>query len=137
MRFLALLFGCLMTWFCLMLPAQAANPEHLSRLLETRACVGCDVQGADLQGKDLRGVDLSRANLKNANLSRTQLFAVKFKAAQLQGANLSNADLLVVDFTQANLEGAQADLINLESATVCHTVIPDGSTSNRDCQQGK
>lgn len=57
------------------------NPTHVSRLLETKQCPGCELDGADLKG----------ANLEKANL----------QGAELHGANLSGANL-----REANLTGA-------------------------------
>ena len=56
----------------------------------------------------LIGADLRKANLNNA----------KLKGAKLEGANLWQPDL-----NRANLEGA----------TFCKTIMPDGSVNNADC----
>jgi len=46
--------------------AQAANPEHLQRLLESNQCQNCDLSGADLKDTNLFGANLVNANLKGA-----------------------------------------------------------------------
>ncbi len=63
--------------------AQALDEDDLQRLIETRACPGCDLERADLRRLNLTGANLEGANLKEANL----FYAI------LDGANLSGADL--------------------------------------------
>ncbi|WP_299489275.1 pentapeptide repeat-containing protein [Acaryochloris sp. IP29b_bin.137] len=89
--------------------AQAENPEHLQRLVKSRSCPGCDLQGADLSAVNLRHANLAGANLTNANLN----------LADLTGANLANAlmtgtSLAWTDFTDANLEGANLSQAQFE-----------------------
>jgi uncharacterized protein YjbI with pentapeptide repeats len=63
--------------------AQAYNPEHVRRLLDTNSCSGCDLTGADLSWANLKGANLTGANLTGANL----------KGANLTGADLTGANL--------------------------------------------
>ena len=54
---------------CFVSPAaQAENPEHVERLLETRACFNCDLRGADLRGEHLIGADLRLSDLSGEAL---------------------------------------------------------------------
>ncbi|MBD2459798.1 pentapeptide repeat-containing protein [Oscillatoria sp. FACHB-1407] len=133
MRLITLAATFLLTLFCFITPAQAANPDHVKQLLEQRSCIGCDLSTADLRHKDLRGVNLSNANLSHADLSKADLMAVNFKDANLSGADLSDANLLVVNLTGANLENATLKNVNLNSATICNTIGPDKTLSKRDC----
>lgn len=109
--------------------AQAANPNHVQQLLETRFCQGCDLRGADLRaahliGADLRDADLSNANLENANLEGADLTGANLEGANLAGtflnsaalnnANLAVADLSYANLIQANLTGANLLGTNLE-----------------------
>lgn len=86
--------------------ADAANPEHVARLLTTGDCPECDLsevsikdlalqdanlQGANLSGSHLQDVDLTRANLAAADLSGTRLNSTNLTGANLQNANLSGA----------------------------------------------
>ena len=128
-----LVTGVLML-FCLVLPAHAANPDHITRLLEHRSCVGCDLQGADLKNADLRGVNLTHANLRNADFSGANMMAVILKDADLRGANLSDANTLVVDLTGANLKGANLTHVSPDTLKICHTVSPEGKTLDWDCE---
>ncbi|MEM9772197.1 MAG: pentapeptide repeat-containing protein, partial [Cyanobacteria bacterium P01_D01_bin.73] len=88
--------------------AIAADPQDLETLLQTNACVQCDLrdaglvygnlQGADLRGADLRGANLSRANLRyadlrGANLEGAALFGADLSSAQLQSARMGGSDL--------------------------------------------
>ncbi len=83
--------------------AQAANPEHVTRLLKTKECNSCDLSGADLIGAVLTGAKLQGANLNAANLT---------------GADLSNADLTKASLAGSNLVGA-----NLQRATLKETSL--------------
>ncbi|MBD2437499.1 pentapeptide repeat-containing protein [Nostoc sp. FACHB-110] len=90
--------------------AQAANSEHIHKLLSTKQCQNCDLTGAGLVMADLSGANLSGANLAGANLSRANL-----AGADLRGANLSSAGLFGANLTEAKLNGANlagADLRN-------------------------
>jgi len=90
--------------------AQAANSEHLQRLLATKECQNCDLTGAGLVMADLSRANLSGANLTGANLSRANL-----TGADLRGANLSGTGLFGANLTEARLNGANlagADLRN-------------------------
>jgi uncharacterized protein YjbI with pentapeptide repeats len=99
-----------LTTLSLSTTAQAANSEHLQRLLATKQCQNCDLTGAGLVMADLSGANLSGANLTGANLSRANL-----TSADLRGANLSGAGLFGANLTEARLNGANlagADLRN-------------------------
>jgi uncharacterized protein YjbI with pentapeptide repeats len=135
MRISMLLIAVLWSFCCWVSPVFAANPEQVTQLLESRACVGCDLQGADLQQSDLRGVDLTRADLRNANLSEAQMMAVNLTEAKLQGADLTNAQAFVVNLTGANLEGAKVDGIDPVFLKLCHTIDPEGKLLDWDCEE--
>ncbi|WP_017655519.1 pentapeptide repeat-containing protein [Fortiea contorta] len=99
-----------LTTISLSTSVQAANSEHVRRLLATKECQNCDLTGAGLVLADLSGANLSGANLAGANLSRANL-----SAADLRGANLSGAGLFGVNLSSAKLSGANlagADLRN-------------------------
>lgn len=133
MRVSILVVTFLLSLFCFILPAQAANPDHITHLLEQRSCIDCNLQGADLSHADLRGVDLTRANLRKANLRGANMMAVILKQADLRGANLSGANTLVVDVTGANLKGANLAKVDSTTLRFCHTIGISGKTLNRDC----
>lgn len=79
-----------------------ANTQNaVNRLLSTRECPGCNLQGAKLERADLQGVNLSNANLTDADLEKANL-----SNANLSGANLTNADLEAANLTNANVTGA-------------------------------
>lgn len=134
MRFRILTIAFFLAWFCFVLPAQAANPDHVAQLLEQRVCLMCDLSQAALANADLRGVNLAGSNLKEADLSGAQLWAVNLRETNLTGANLSKAVMLVVDLSGANLNGAKSDQLDLKGAKFCNTTLPDGKTSDRDCE---
>ncbi len=92
--------------------AQAANPEHLAQLLNTKECQGCDLSGADLIGADLvgaklQGANLNAANLTGADLSNADLTKASLAGSSLVGANLQRAILTEASFAYANLALAQ------------------------------
>jgi uncharacterized protein YjbI with pentapeptide repeats len=133
MRFRILTIAFFLAWFCFVLPAQAANPDHVAQLLKQRVCLRCDLSKANLANADLRGVNLTGSNLQEADLSGAQLWAVTLKDADLTGANLSKTVMLVVNLSGATLNKAKAEDLDLKGATFCHTTLPDGKTSDRDC----
>lgn len=101
---------------------QAANPDDLQRLLETRECQGCDLSGVNLQGEHLIGVDLRNANLSGANLINANL-----EGADLTGANLNNANLSDAMVTNAILASANLDQANLTQAQLYDTDVNGAS----------
>ncbi len=94
-------------------PAKAANPSHIEQLMNTRACVGCNLSGADLSQTHLIGVDLRDANLEGANLTEANLEGADLTGADLEGANLTAAFLTNAVFKQADL-----DEVNLRNAII-------------------
>lgn len=110
------------------MPAQAANPDHVAQLLETKSCPGCDLEDADL-----RGVNLRDSNLEGANLKGAYLMATNLRHANLKGANLDYARMYAAILTDADLTNASTQSTLLGSAKICHTRTPGGALSNRDC----
>ncbi|KAM3112530.1 pentapeptide repeat-containing protein [Phormidesmis sp. 146-33] len=93
------------------IPALAANPDHVQRLLKTNQCPLCDLSGADLKDVNLFGANLVNANLKGANLSGANLGSANLTDADLTGANLNRtyldrATLENTNFTKADLSAA-------------------------------
>jgi uncharacterized protein YjbI with pentapeptide repeats len=118
------------------------TPDHRTN------CPGADLFAADLSGADLSGADLSGANLgwaglPGANLTGANLSHADLPKANLNRANLSHADLSSaalyhallarVDLSGANLLGAGLSPGGLNVSRLCGTIMPDGSTNNRDC----
>ncbi|WP_299406552.1 pentapeptide repeat-containing protein [Acaryochloris sp. IP29b_bin.148] len=109
--------------------AQAENPEHLQKLIKSRSCPGCDLQGADLSAVNLRKANLKGANLSQANLNLADLTAANLSNAVLTGAslawtNFTNATLEGADLSQAKFEGGErlGQALSFEKAT-----LPDGT----------
>jgi len=100
-------------------PAQAAAEKQalVEQLLDTDACVECDLSGVDLSGKRLKEVDLERADLSGADLSDTNLSEANLKGADLSGANLRGADLSEADLYKADLTGADLTGADLSEAS--------------------
>jgi hypothetical protein len=104
----------------------AANPCYPG----TRCSLGkgknasaCDISGAtSFVGRDLRGANLSKSNLTGAQLAR----------ADLRGSNVSGACLVGANLLDAKLGNS----VNLGGAILCHTLMPDGSINDRDCDRG-
>lgn len=99
--------------------ATAVRPivqENFQKLLESRACPGCDLAGADLTRANLKGVNLEGANLAGSKLTLADLSGANLKKANLQGANLGGADMAQVDLEGANLTGAILEGAFLDSA---------------------
>jgi uncharacterized protein YjbI with pentapeptide repeats len=91
------------------------------QLLETKECVGCNLQGANLQDAKLGDANLEGANLQGANLQGARLSGAYLVGANLDQANLTKARLNYANLTLSSLQEAvleEADLqaINLQGA---------------------
>ena len=82
--------------------------------------IGFPIFGLTSGGVDF-DTDLSGANLEGANLSYTSL-----NKATFEGVNLTNAN-----FSESNLD--VEDLEEEDGVIMCGVILPDGSTSDRDC----
>ncbi len=121
------------------------------KLLETKECVGCDLQGVVLRGAnlakaslagvilynaDLRYSDLGTANLSKADLRKATLCGADLRGANLRGVDLREARLISANLRHADLSGANltdARNANSSGAKFCNTTMPNGSIANRDC----
>jgi len=97
-----------------------------------------DLEEANLSGSDLRNASFRQADLENINLQDANLEGASFRDADLEDANLSGANLRLVylagaNLAGANLTGADLSLVNLDTASYCQTIMPDGSVRNDDC----
>jgi uncharacterized protein YjbI with pentapeptide repeats len=107
--------------------AGSATPALVERLLETRSCVRCNLQGADLAAADLEDVNLEGANLEGANLQGAKLEGAYLVGANLNNATLTEADLGGVNFTFATLQGAVLDRANLKAVNFQGANLQDAS----------
>jgi uncharacterized protein YjbI with pentapeptide repeats len=97
--------------------------------LQQAGLQSANLQGASLQGANLQGAFLPEANLREANLRQADL-----RGAFLPEANFLNANLHQANLSHANLHNAIGlTESQLQQATLCQTVLPDGSISDRDC----
>jgi len=103
-------------------PVRAENPDHVQQLLETRACMGCDLSGADLSVQHLIGADLRNADLSGANLTEANLEGADLTGANLEGANLTDAFL-----NQASLHEANLDHVNFTGASLIEVDVTEAS----------
>ncbi len=83
--------------------AQAENLEHIQKLLSTKECQRCDLQGASLVLANLQSANVQGANFQSANLSRVMFAGANLRNANLAGASLSGANLGGADLTGADL----------------------------------
>ncbi|MBD2459449.1 pentapeptide repeat-containing protein [Oscillatoria sp. FACHB-1407] len=102
-----------------------ATGAAVQQLLDTNACVQCNLQGADLRGADLDRANLEGANLQGANLQGAQLDGAYLVGANLDQANLTDADLEYARLTTASLIGA-----NLTGATLKGANLLDANVQN-------
>jgi uncharacterized protein YjbI with pentapeptide repeats len=111
--------GAVFTFFFLFLltsSLHAAGPsvevlENIDTLVQTKACVNCNLAGAelnrlDLSGADLRGADLSNATFFLADLSQADLRGAILRGTQFGGADLADADLRQADLRGVKIAGA-------------------------------
>ena len=108
-----------------------ASPDQLvQRLLETNACVGCDLQGVDLADADLDRANLAGANLQGVNFQGADLDFAYFVGANLQGANLAESELDGAMLMMANLESA-----NLQDAQLVGANFQGANLTNANLQR--
>ncbi len=91
--------------------ADASVSDNIKKLIETKSCRGCNLEGGNLNRLELAGADLEGANLSKAKLYLTNLAGANLKNSRLSdaglgGADLANADLRGADLTGASLNGA-------------------------------
>ena len=118
MKRITLFASILLTNLSLVAPIRAENLEHLSQLLSSKKCEGCDLSGSGLVMINLSGAQLSGANLNYANLSRANL-----SGADLRGADLSGASLYGANLSGANLTGAKINGTDLRDAYLVNAVL--------------
>jgi uncharacterized protein YjbI with pentapeptide repeats len=98
--------------------AQAENSADLRKLLSTKNCPQCDLNGAGLVMNDLAGAKLERANLVGANLGQANLSGADLRGANLTGASLHGANLTGADLRGATLTGTDLRSAYLTNANV-------------------
>jgi uncharacterized protein YjbI with pentapeptide repeats len=118
--------------------ALAFDPTDLKKLMETKECVECDLEGADLVRANLKGANLEGVNLKKAILIKVDLRSANLAGSDLEGANLWTAYLWKGNLEGVNLKGANllnADIrfVRMKNTILCNTTMPDGSIIDRDC----
>lgn len=112
---------------------QPANP--VQKLLKTKQCARCNLQGADLSGVDLSSSNLIGANLQNANLQGSNLGVSNLEGANLQGANLSNAYLYRANLKAANFSQAILNQAYLRESILTGTNFRAAQLQNIDLSQ--
>jgi uncharacterized protein YjbI with pentapeptide repeats len=91
---------------------------NVKKLLETRQCLRCNLQGADLRSKNLRGVNLHGSDLRKVDLSNAYLDGADLSETNLAGASLSGMTLIDVDLRGANLSNISIVPLTLGSAKI-------------------
>lgn len=71
--------------------------------------------------------------MNGANLSDATLVKTNLSGAELELADFSQALFVDVNLVDAYLLHASISEEQLNNALLCKTVLPDASTSNRDC----
>ena len=106
-------------------PKPFTKPTHFTvngcTIMPGTQCPGANLIGVSLSYAQLIGADLTGANLSISNLTSADLSLAKLTNAVLTGTNLESANLY--NSTGANFTGAR----------LCHTTMPDGTKSDRDC----
>lgn len=113
-------------------PSTLAGEVARQSLIDTNACIRCD-----LSGVDLNQVDLDKANLEGAILTGANLAGADLSGAYLVGADLSNANLTETDLSRAklglaNLTGATMNQVDLHAAS-----LPLANLQNTTMAQAK
>lgn len=92
-------------------------------LIQSRACVGCDLSGLDVSWRDLSGVDLRRAVLRGVDATGTDFRGANLKNANLTGANLHGANFGSDAERRTVLNEAILDDANLSFASFAGTAL--------------
>jgi uncharacterized protein YjbI with pentapeptide repeats len=106
--------------------SRAEDRPDLDRLLKTKECMRCNLDGVVLRGADLNGAnlkesrlngaDLSGANLSGADLTWTEMNDIKLTRADLSNADLAMSIMRRAAMDEANLNGASLRGADLTSA---------------------
>ena len=107
-----------------------ADPRQ--QLMDTNACVRCDLSDVDLSD-----VDLDKANLEGAVLAGANLSGADFSGAYLVGADLRGANLPETDFSRAklglaNLAGATMEAVDLHAASLPLANLQDATMAKAE-----
>jgi len=113
-------------------PGLARDAGALLRLLERRACPGCELADADLVHADLRDADLRQARLNRANLGQARL-----DGAHLGGADLSMTSLRGASLRGADLRGARLEGTDLRQADLSGALLDAGALGRSHWQQAR
>ena len=114
------------------LPAIAANPDHVQRLLKTNQCPRCDLSGADLSNANLFGANLMSANLTGANLTGANLGFANLTEAYLTEANLTETYLYLATLNRADLRQANLTNAYLREALIVDVNVQSANLSGAD-----
>ncbi|VEP18870.1 Pentapeptide repeat protein [Hyella patelloides LEGE 07179] len=94
---------------------------QVQQLIETKECIGCNLENADLSGVDLEqanleGTNFAGANLEGANLKNSYLMGANLEGANLNLAELGGAIFVLTQLNNATLKAANLQATNLHGA---------------------
>jgi uncharacterized protein YjbI with pentapeptide repeats len=112
-------------------PASAMGEAAVKQLLDTKACVRCDLRNADLSRAKLAKANLAGANLEGANLVGANLDGANLLAANLDNANLTDANL-VADLSLASLRNANLTKADMPGATMLYADLQNATLGEVD-----
>ncbi len=122
----ALVASLIFVYFSATEKSYSSEPEldsqvqaNVKKLLETRQCIRCNLQGANLRWMNIRGVNLQGANLRKADMGA--LHGTDLSGANLSGATLNGLGLVDVDLRGANLENAIIVPVTMGNAKIDRT----------------
>lgn len=72
------------------------------------------------------------ASFRGTTHEATHMAAGSYRGADLSGATMNGVLLTFADLTNATLDGSVVNAL-LDFAIECHTTLPDGTVSDRDC----
>ncbi len=109
-------------WVLIPVASHGFKQADVDKLLSTKECQWCDLNGANLEGADLAGANLASANLSSANLAKANLAGANlagsyFRKANLKGANLTNAFMQKANLSRADLSGVNTTGTDFTGAT--------------------
>lgn len=117
----------------------SSNMTNVKSPIDTMHGWGSDMSFANFSNANLTGADLN-ANFEGANFSHADLTNAKLSTTEDSGTwkyTTTSKLWKNVNFSYANLNGAKITPAELTGAILCHTIMPDGKISNRDCARIK
>ena len=103
-------------------PSEKTIKQNISKLLESKQCVECNLMGSDLSGLNLSGVNLTGTKLDNSNLRKTNFRGAKLQGVSMLGVALEETMFAGADLRETNFSDLDIDEV-FESVEIIGTLF--------------